>query len=61
MELNIITIHFIALVENREDYFRFAQSSIAYGFRVLGFHLDDHPNALADAEACAHIAINVFR
>ncbi len=27
----------------------------------LGFHLDDHHNALADARACAHIAINVFR
>jgi len=27
----------------------------------LGFHLEDHHNALADAQACAHIAINVFK
>jgi len=27
----------------------------------LGFHLEDHHNALADAKACAHIAINIFK
>lgn len=28
--------------------------------QYLGFHLNSHHNALADAEACAHIAINIF-
>ena len=28
--------------------------------RYLGFNLDSHHNALADAEACAHIALQVF-
>ena len=27
----------------------------------LGFHLEDHHNALSDAKACAHIAINIFK
>ncbi|HTO37738.1 MAG TPA: 3'-5' exonuclease [Brumimicrobium sp.] len=27
----------------------------------VGFHLENHHNALADAEACAHIAMKVFR
>ena len=26
----------------------------------FGFHLKNHHNALADAEACAHIALNIF-
>ncbi len=28
--------------------------------QYLGFHLQSHHNALADAEACAHIALQVF-
>lgn len=28
--------------------------------RYFGFNLDNHHHALADAEACAHIALNVF-
>nr|WP_298002301.1 3'-5' exonuclease [uncultured Flavobacterium sp.] len=28
--------------------------------QYLGFHLESHHNALADAEACAHIALQVF-
>lgn len=28
--------------------------------KYLGFNLDSHHNALADAEACAHIALRVF-
>lgn len=28
--------------------------------KYLGFNLDSHHNALADAEACAHIAMQVF-
>lgn len=28
--------------------------------KYLGFNLDSHHNALADAEACAHIAMRVF-
>ena len=28
--------------------------------KFLGFNLDSHHNALADAEACAHIALQVF-
>ena len=28
--------------------------------QYLGFHLESHHNALADAEACAHIALRVF-
>lgn len=28
--------------------------------KYLGFNLDNHHNALADAEACAHIAMQVF-
>ncbi len=27
----------------------------------LGFHLEDHHNALADAKACTHIALNIFK
>lgn len=27
----------------------------------LGFKLDNHHNALADAKACAHIALNIFK
>jgi len=27
----------------------------------LGFHLEDHHNALADAKACAHIALNILK
>jgi DNA polymerase-3 subunit epsilon len=27
----------------------------------LGFHLENHHNALADAKACAHIALNIFK
>ncbi|HKM44522.1 MAG TPA: 3'-5' exonuclease [Dysgonamonadaceae bacterium] len=27
----------------------------------FGFHLEDHHNALADAKACAHIALNIFK
>ncbi|NLB85740.1 MAG: 3'-5' exonuclease [Bacteroidales bacterium] len=27
----------------------------------LGFHLEDHHNALADAKACAHIASKIFK
>lgn len=28
--------------------------------QYLGYHLETHHNALADAEACAHIALQVF-
>src|SRR5690606_18657532 len=28
--------------------------------QYLGYHLESHHNALADAEACAHIALQVF-
>lgn len=28
--------------------------------QYLGFHLESHHNALADAEACAHIAMKIF-
>lgn len=28
--------------------------------KYLGFNLDSHHNALADAEACAHIAMKIF-
>ncbi len=27
----------------------------------FGFHLENHHNALADAKACAHIALNIFK
>ena len=39
---------------------RSAQSSIAYGSRTVRIYLENHHHALADAEACAQIALLII-